>query len=297
MQCPRCRVEINVLPDPGGVILCPGCGARLMTRSVAVRAGSEPSAPASALPVAAEPASNPGLEPSHPSSTLPPGTPLKKIRRPGEDTARATRKAPPPPADLETPASGMAPISRSSGPSNGRASLEQVLAEVQAVRETQQMILSVLLGRPADAPVEVPLESELQPGPAAPLRTRRRKTVLLIDDDPATRGAALAEMEQAEVPVRAVADGNAAIQAIAAEKPDVIALELDISGRMAGKDVINMIKATMEWVDIPILLYTRLPLESQKEARTVHGADDLVLKRSGPAALVARVIMTFRRGS
>jgi DNA-binding response OmpR family regulator len=99
------------------------------------------------------------------------------------------------------------------------------------------------------------------------------------------------------VPIRAVADGNAGIQAIAAEKPDVIALELDIGGSMAGKDVIDMIKATMEWVDIPILLYTRVPLDSQKEARTVHGADDLVLKRSGPAALVARVITIFRRAS
>jgi len=93
------------------------------------------------------------------------------------------------------------------------------------------------------------------------------------------------------------ADGWDSVRKTRELKPDVIALELDISGRMAGKDVINMIKATMEWVDIPILLYTRLPLESQKEARTVHGADDLVLKRSGPAALVARVIMTFRRGS
>ena len=135
------------------------------------------------------------------------------------------------------------------------------------------------------------------PAPVAPVRTRRRKTVLLIDDDPATRDAAVAELEQAQVPVRAVADGNAGIQAIAAEKPDVIALELDIAGSMAGKDVINMIKATMEWVDIPILLYTRVPLESQKEARTVHGADDLVLKESGPAALVSRVITFFRRGS
>lgn len=299
MQCPRCRVEINVLPDPGGVILCPGCGARLMTRSVTVRAGSEaPSAPATALPAAAAPASSPALEPPHPSSTLPPGTPLKKIRRPGEDTARAPRKAPPPPADLETPASGMAAIGRSPAASNGRASLEQVLAEVRAVRETQQMILSLLLGRPAEeAPAEEPLGAGLEPGFLPPVRTRRRKSVLLIDDDPATRDAAVAEMEQAEVPVRAVADANAALQAIAAEKPDVIALELDISGRMAGKDLINMIKATMEWVDIPILLYTRVPLESQKEARTVHGADDLVLKRSGPAALVSRVITTFRRGS
>ena len=97
------------------------------------------------------------------------------------------------------------------------------------------------------------------------------------------------------MPVRAVADGNAGIQAIAAEKPDVIAMELGIGGSMAAKDVINMIKATMEWVDIPIILYTRLPVESQKEARTLHGADDLVLKRSGPPTLVSHVIAAFRR--
>lgn len=302
MQCPRCRVEINVLPDPGGVILCPGCGARLMTRNVPVRPGAEAAPSASAAPAASSP--QPASEPAHPSSTLPPGTPLKKIRPPGEDTARAKRKPPPPPTDLETPASGMSPISRTPVPGNGRASLDQVLAEIHAIRETQQMILSLLLARPGAA-VEEPLGSHLepdepfspQPGVLEPLRTRRRKTVLLIDDDPATREAALAEMEQAQVPIRAVADGNAGIQAIAAEKPDVIALELDIGGNMAGKDVINMIKATMEWVDIPILLYTRVPLDSQKEARTVHGADDLVLKRSGPAALVARVITIFRRAS
>ena len=75
----------------------------------------------------------------------------------------------------------------------------------------------------------------------------------------------------------------------------MIAIELGMGGNMAGKDVINMIKATMEWVDIPIVLYTRLPVESQKEARSLHGADDVVLKRSGPATLVARVIATFRR--
>jgi DNA-binding response OmpR family regulator len=66
---------------------------------------------------------------------------------------------------------------------------------------------------------------------------------------------------------------------------------------MAGKDVINMIKATMEWVDIPILLYTRLAIESQKEARTIHGADEFVPKGPGsPEALVAKVISIFRRG-
>jgi DNA-binding response OmpR family regulator len=69
-----------------------------------------------------------------------------------------------------------------------------------------------------------------------------------------------------------------------------------MGGAMGGKDVINMIKATMEWVDIPILLYTRMPIENQKEARQIHGADEYVLKTAGPDALVARVITVFRKG-
>jgi DNA-binding response OmpR family regulator len=65
---------------------------------------------------------------------------------------------------------------------------------------------------------------------------------------------------------------------------------------VSGRDVINMIKATMEWVGIPIVLYTGLPIESQKEARTIHGADDLVRKGPGDVeALVSRVIEIFQR--
>jgi len=298
MQCPRCHIDINVRPDPGGSILCPGCGAKLMTRATALRTGG-------GRPGASPSGSDPGLEAHHPSATLPPGTPLKKIPRPGEDTARSAAR--PAPAALETPAAGTAAVSRpgsaaAPGPSPGGergAPLDQVLAELREIRETQRRILALLQSPPGEAPADGEALGAGIEDPAAlpPVRTRRRKSVLLIDDDPSSRDAALAELEQAQVPARAAADGNAGIQAIAAEKPDVIALELGIGGNMAGKDVINMIKATMEWVDIPIVLYTRLPLESQKEARTVHGADDLVYKRSGPAALVSRVITLFRRAS
>ena len=120
--------------------------------------------------------------------------------------------------------------------------------------------------------------------------------MLLIDDDQQTRTAAVAELERASVPVRAFAEGQAALHAIASDKPDIIALELDLRGAMAGKDVINMIKATMEWVDLPIVLYTRAEVENQREARTVHGADEYVLKSAGPAALAARCVALFRKG-
>ncbi len=195
--------------------------------------------------------------------TLPPDTPLKPIPRPGE-----------PPA-----------------------SLELVLAEVRAVRRIQEDMLGLLRTVPG-APGPDPMDDEPPlPAPVPAVRARRRKTVLLIDDDDATRQAALSALEVAEVPCRAVADGATGLQSIASEKPDVIVLELDVGGSMAGKDVINMIKATMEWVDIPIVLYTRLAIESQKEARTIHGADELVPKASGSAEkLVQRVVQIFRRG-
>jgi len=134
--------------------------------------------------------------------------------------------------------------------------------------------------------------------PPLPIRARRRrKTVLFVDDDEQTRRAALAALEGVQIPVRTVAEGNAALAAVAEEKPDVIVMELGISGPMAGKDVINMIKATMEWVDIPIVLYTRVPMEGQKEARTIHGGDEWVPKGpAGPEQLVQRVIQIFQKG-
>jgi CheY-like chemotaxis protein len=208
------------------------------------------------------------LAPRDSRETLPPDTPLKPIPRPGE-----------PPASLEV-----------------------VLAEVRAVRRIQEDMLSLLRTTPAAAapaasPQPIDDDDDPLPLPMPAVRARRRKSVLLIDDDDATRGVALSALQVADVPTRAVADGALGLQAIAAEKPDVIVLELAVGGSMAGKDVINMIKATMEWVDIPIVLYTRLPIESQKEARTTHGADELVPKAPGAAdTLVQRVIQIFRRG-
>ena len=118
---------------------------------------------------------------------------------------------------------------------------------------------------------------------------------MLVDDDPKTRDAAVAELERADIPVRSFADGNKALAAIAEEKPDVIILELAVSGDLGGKDLVNMIKATMEWVDIPVVLWTRENVSNQREARQIHGADEVVAKSLGAAALVARVITLFRR--
>jgi len=203
------------------------------------------------------------------------------------------RSRPQTPAAHPPAPAAAAPTNASAG-----ATLDLLLGELRAVRRVQEEILALLRApRSSDADGEAGTAADLPDEPPPTIRARRAKSVLVIDDQDQTREAAVAALQQAQVPTRAAADGPSGLEAIAAERPDVIALELAIGGAMAGKDIINMIKATMEWIDIPIVLWTRLPVESQKEARTVHGADEVV--RKGPGAeevLVARAIQLFRRG-
>ncbi len=195
---------------------------------------------------------------------------------------------------------GRSPGTAGSGAEAPPAGFEALLAEIRGVRGLQEEMLRLLRSNAASRGPEGERddeEEEESPEPPPVIRARRAKTVLVVDDQDDTRAAAVAALERAQVPTRAAGDGPHGLEAIAAERPDVIALELAIGGAMAGKDVINMIKATMEWIDIPIILWTRLPVESQKEARTVHGADEVVRKGPGGTdALVARVIQLFRRG-
>jgi CheY-like chemotaxis protein len=234
-----------------------------------------------------------------PSSTLPPTPATLLGTRPALASATDTaRKAPGRKAEAMPE------------PKPGSATLDQILNEVRGVRETQRLTLEGLEGlrralakhagadgtAPGLAPT-APVPGFDEEGAAAlsPIRARQRKSVLLVDDDPQTREAAVAELLHSDVPVRAFDDGNAALAAIAEEKPDVIALEIGLAGDMGGKDLVNMIKATMEWVDIPVILWTRVAVASHREARQIHGADEVVQKSSGPAALAARVITVFRR--
>jgi CheY-like chemotaxis protein len=269
--------------------VCTGCGARLRrTAAQGANVTLPPGTPVSrandpsATIAAADATLGPRAVPStHKAARSP--TP----RRVGDETTRGKVMAAAPAPFSAPPATGPATA----------GAVDTLLAEVRAVRKVQDEILELLRSRNGGRPGEGPLSDFDTPQPdATALRTSRRKSVLLVDDDEATRKLVEAALAAGEIPVRTVADGNRALAMIAEEKPDVIVLELGIGGAMAGKDVVNMIKATMEWVDIPIILYTRVPMEGQKEARQIHGADDYVPKGAGgPEAVRAKSIAFFRK--
>jgi CheY-like chemotaxis protein len=321
MNCPRCKSPIGPLANPDAIVTCPGCGTRLMTRSAALKSqGGAQQIPPAGSPgaPAAPPAASAAAQPTSPA--FDPGTLAAPSLEP--DPTPDPMHEPPPPASQTAVKMGRHTVGRSSSGSvrsGGRRSdkgdgvtLEMLLAEIQAVRETQQQILDAIGGigrrpgevgadsagptsalrRGGDSGGETPAEGSTT---LSPIRASARKSVLLVDDNPKTRQAAVDELEKADIPVRAFAEGSKALAAIAYDKPDVIILELAVGGDMSGKDLVNMIKATMEWVDIPIVLWTRENVSNQREARQIHGADEVVTKSAGAAALVARVITLFRR--
>jgi CheY-like chemotaxis protein len=332
MKCPRCQSSISSAPDAEGFLKCPACGARLRSRSAPATVGALTGGAAKRTSPLAEGSPDEirgvltRLDPDadrfpdavNPHSTLPPGTPLPRIPRPGSPEAAALfeRSGPPPPSRGAGPeparpdsarvmrAPGARDVPRQATEGAGGSvlpaapTLEALMAEVHALRRMQEEMLALLRAgaAPSNGGRSIDVADELGlPAPTV-VRARRRKTVLLVDDDAETSAAAQAALDAAEIPVRVVAEGRSALAAIAEDKPDVIVMELGLGGPMAGKDVVNMIKATMDWVDIPILLYTRIPVTSQKEARTVHGADEFVSKQDGPEPLLARVVTLFRRG-
>lgn len=187
-----------------------------------------------------------------------------------------------------------AQLRRATPPTADRgAPLQILLSEVQALRRIAEESLAILRSGAAGLESGHAASEGMAPSPQ-PIR-HRRKTVLLVDDDEATRRAAVVALEAAQVPVRAAAAASECLAIMADEMPDVLVLEMGLSDPMPGKDLINMIKATMEWIHIPIVLYSRLPIVDDTEAQTIHGADAFVPKGSGgPEALLARVIRLFQ---
>ena len=271
-KCSRCQTKFAATVRADGFVLCPGCGARLKYRKLSPGVGAakraEMTQELSAAGVAAS---------------------MERGKREAQSSSVADG----------APSVSAQDRDKETGPTS-ESRIEELML---ALYQTQTQILELLQERlgPSRTMEDVPQSDTIPDGddfaafPPATTRASKRKSVLLIDDDDASRAAAVAALEKAEIPVRTAASGQAAMKSLTEETPDVIALEGEMSGEISGRDIVDRVKAVMEWVNIPILLYTQARLESQQEARTKYGADSYILKGpKGPDALVSQVIALFR---
>jgi two-component system KDP operon response regulator KdpE len=123
------------------------------------------------------------------------------------------------------------------------------------------------------------------------MRTNERGRILVVDDEPRVREALSALIGGWGFDVQTAASGASALEAIAAERPDMVILDLAMP-EMNGVEVSRRLRA---WSHVPILVLSARAEEELKVAALDSGADDYVTKPFSPRELQARIRATLRR--
>lgn len=115
--------------------------------------------------------------------------------------------------------------------------------------------------------------------------------ILIIDDDPAITKLLTGELQQHGFEVESVVDGRQALQATEAFQPDVILLEIVLSG-VNGLEICRRLR---ERSPVPIIVLTGLEEEEMRIQGLEAGADDYLTKPYSFRELIARIRAILRR--
>lgn len=115
--------------------------------------------------------------------------------------------------------------------------------------------------------------------------------ILLVDDDPHVLRSLRAALESHGYRVRSATSGAIALEECAAERPDVVLLDL----ALPGMDGIEVCRRLRNWSRVPILVLSARVHEPQKVEALDAGADDYVTKPFGTEELLARIRAALRR--
>jgi DNA-binding response OmpR family regulator len=117
--------------------------------------------------------------------------------------------------------------------------------------------------------------------------------VLVVDDEPMVREVLSRYLERDGFEVESAADGELALQAFEARRPDLVLLDLMLP-RVDGFEVFRRIRAR---ASSPVIMITARGDVTDRIVGLETGADDYVSKPFSPAEVVARVRAVLRRGA
>jgi len=115
--------------------------------------------------------------------------------------------------------------------------------------------------------------------------------VLIVDDEPMVREVLARYLTRSGFVAEGAADGEAAIEAFDASRPDLVLLDLMLP-RVDGFSVFRRIRARAA---TPVIMLTARGGETERIAGLELGADDYVAKPFSPREVVARVQAVLRR--
>jgi len=115
--------------------------------------------------------------------------------------------------------------------------------------------------------------------------------VLVVDDEPAIRRYLSVLLAAQGYSVFEAADGQAAMSAVLADRPDLVILDLGLPD-LDGVEITRLLR---EWTRIPIIILSVRGQEVDKIAALDAGADDYLTKPFGSGELLARMRVALRR--
>jgi two-component system OmpR family response regulator len=115
--------------------------------------------------------------------------------------------------------------------------------------------------------------------------------ILAVDDDLHIREVIRVALRKAEMTVTEARDGREALARLAADKPDLVILDIGMP-ELDGLEVCRQIRKSS---DVPILFLTARDDEIDRVLGLEIGGDDYVTKPFSPRELIARVNVILRR--
>lgn len=116
-------------------------------------------------------------------------------------------------------------------------------------------------------------------------------TVLVIDDEPQIRRVVRNALASMSARVVEAATGAEGIDRAAAERPDLVVLDLGLPDMDGGA----ICRELRSWMEAPILVLSARHLDAEKVALLDAGADDYVTKPFSTTELQARIRALLRR--
>lgn len=115
------------------------------------------------------------------------------------------------------------------------------------------------------------------------------KKILIVDDRLEVRELVEVTLRVKDYSILQASSGEAALETVKAEKPDLILMDIMMPGGMDGLEATRIIKNDPESKDCTVIILTAKGQQADREKGLEAGADDYFVKPFSPLDLIRKV--------
>ena len=115
------------------------------------------------------------------------------------------------------------------------------------------------------------------------------KKILIVDDRLEVRELVEVTLRVKDYLILQASSGEAAVETVKAEKPDLILMDIMMPGGMDGLEATRIIKSASETKDCTVIMLTAKGQQIDREKGLEAGADDYFVKPFSPLDLIKKV--------